>query len=330
MRKRRRLNCFSSVAAHTFATHSRLEIDSMRPSTIREDLSARPGVMSASLPGDFIGFGFESLWIMSGGKLWRTRAVDNKMIGITVGHRGRMARHCSWGRRCMGVRCWRWDHLQSRSGKQCRCREDRYCYAWPRGQHWCRRRGSVWVTTSRDQNKTLMRYNAVTGVEEAAIALPGPGIGVVVDDGSIWVTGFKNNELYRIDPTNNVLAMASRDRTGTTGSVGMRQGRAASGSAGNQTGLGNIGPETEKEGQAQEQSDKATKSICDRCWAVCQAGSEEHVDLGDPVRWVPIEKSRENEIMSADGRCSTGLTMGHCRLLQVSAAFAMLSTESYF
>jgi hypothetical protein len=61
---------------------------------------------------------------------------------------------------------------------------------------------------------------------------------------------------------------------GMTGSVGNpgaassgapRQGPGAGGSAGNQTGLGNIGPETEKEQRAQEQSDRATKSICDRC-----------------------------------------------------------------
>ena len=61
---------------------------------------------------------------------------------------------------------------------------------------------------------------------------------------------------------------------GTTGSGGNpvssssgvpRQGPGAAGSTGNQTGLGNIGPETEKEQRAQEQSDKATKSICDRC-----------------------------------------------------------------
>ena len=44
-----------------------------------------------------------------------------------------------------------------------------------------------------------------------------------------------------------------------------RQSPGAAGSTGNQTGLGNIGPETEKEQRAQEQSDKATKSICDRC-----------------------------------------------------------------
>jgi hypothetical protein len=51
----------------------------------------------------------------------------------------------------------------------------------------------------------------------------------------------------------------------STGSGGPRQGPGAGGSTGNQTGLGNIGPETEKEQRAQEQSDKATRSICDRC-----------------------------------------------------------------
>ncbi len=52
---------------------------------------------------------------------------------------------------------------------------------------------------------------------------------------------------------------------GSAGSGAPQQSPGAGGSTGNQTGLGNIGPETEKEQRAQEQSDKATKSICDRC-----------------------------------------------------------------
>jgi len=50
-----------------------------------------------------------------------------------------------------------------------------------------------------------------------------------------------------------------------TSSGAPRQGPGAGGSAGNQTGLGNIGPETEKEQRAQDQSDKTTKRICNGC-----------------------------------------------------------------
>jgi virginiamycin B lyase len=72
--------------------------------------------------------------------------------------------------------------------------------------------GSVWLTTADDSNKTLVRYNAVTGAQEAAIALPGPGIGVVVDYGSVWVTGYSKGEPYRINPKNNALAMTVKLR----------------------------------------------------------------------------------------------------------------------
>jgi hypothetical protein len=45
----------------------------------------------------------------------------------------------------------------------------------------------------------------------------------------------------------------------TTGSTNAGQG------SGNETGLGNIGPETEREQRAQEESDRATKGICEDC-----------------------------------------------------------------
>jgi hypothetical protein len=52
---------------------------------------------------------------------------------------------------------------------------------------------------------------------------------------------------------------------GTTNSGNVRQGPGASGSAGDQTGLGNIGPQTERERRAQDESDRATKGICSTC-----------------------------------------------------------------
>src|SRR5262249_40628832 len=65
--------------------------------------------------------------------------------------------------------------------------------------------GAVWLTTADDHDKTLVRYSAATGAEEARIALPGPGIGVVVDFGSVWVTGYQEGALYRIDPKTNAV-----------------------------------------------------------------------------------------------------------------------------
>ena len=51
-----------------------------------EELPASQLVIPAKLPlpGDFMGFGFDSLWIMSGGQLWRVASTDNSMTGIKL------------------------------------------------------------------------------------------------------------------------------------------------------------------------------------------------------------------------------------------------------
>ena len=63
--------------------------------------------------------------------------------------------------------------------------------------------GAVWVITSDSHDKTLTRYDAQTGAVEATIALPQPGKGVAVGAGAVWVTAAKQAELYRIDPKKN-------------------------------------------------------------------------------------------------------------------------------
>ena len=63
--------------------------------------------------------------------------------------------------------------------------------------------GSVWVVTFDNHNKTLTRYNAATGAVEARIALPRRSKEVVFDHGSVWVTAAGRGELYRIDPASN-------------------------------------------------------------------------------------------------------------------------------
>ena len=63
--------------------------------------------------------------------------------------------------------------------------------------------GAIWVITFDNHDKTLTRYNAQTGAVESKIALPQPGKGVVVAYGTVWVTAAKHAELYRIDPATN-------------------------------------------------------------------------------------------------------------------------------
>ena len=85
--------------------------------------------------------------------------------------------------------------------------------------------GSVWVVTFDNRDKTLTRYNAVSGAVEAKIALPRPGKAVLVESGSVWVTAANQAELYRIDPKTNQLLTAipingrSRVLAGSVGAV---------------------------------------------------------------------------------------------------------------
>jgi len=174
-----------------------------------EEIDADKLVIEAKLPlpGDFMGFGFDSLWIMSGGRLWRTSAANNSMTGIDVegtrgGYRGiAIGEGAVWIPDVGAGMVYKVDPTSNavvtKFPTSMRGTEGSIGVG----------EGSVWLTTSDDNNKTLARYNAVTGVQEAAIALPGPGIGVVVDYGSVWVTGYLKGELYRINPKNNAVAM---------------------------------------------------------------------------------------------------------------------------
>jgi streptogramin lyase len=60
--------------------------------------------------------------------------------------------------------------------------------------------GSVWAVTGIGNTQRLRRYNAESGAEEAEISLPSASSGVVVDFGSVWITGTGKSELYKVDP----------------------------------------------------------------------------------------------------------------------------------
>jgi virginiamycin B lyase len=63
--------------------------------------------------------------------------------------------------------------------------------------------GAVWAITSHNE---LKRYSAKDGTEAATISLPSQSLGVIVAFGSVWITGTANDELYRIDPRTNQIA----------------------------------------------------------------------------------------------------------------------------
>ena len=92
--------------------------------------------------------------------------------------------------------------------------------------------GAVWAITGGSYNEVLRRFSAQTGAEEAMIPLPSPnsGVGLVADFGSVWLTGTRDEELYRVDPaTNQIIAtieLHSRpvSLASGEGSVWVRQG----------------------------------------------------------------------------------------------------------
>ena len=71
--------------------------------------------------------------------------------------------------------------------------------------------GSVWITA---RGNVLTRFNAATGVEEAAIKLPGEAPAAIVDNGFVWVSGFERGELYKVDARTNTLVQTIPLRPG--------------------------------------------------------------------------------------------------------------------
>jgi virginiamycin B lyase len=159
------------------------------------------------LPGDFMAFGFDSLWIMSGGALWRTSVTNNSMTRIKLEGTVGPYRGIAIGESAVWV-----PDVGAGTVYKISPTSNTVLLKIPTSMRGSEGsigigEGSVWLTTADDHDKTLVRYNAVSGTQEAAISLPGPGIGVVVAYGSVWVTGYKNGELYRIDPKSNAVRM---------------------------------------------------------------------------------------------------------------------------
>jgi len=65
--------------------------------------------------------------------------------------------------------------------------------------------GSAWVVTAENGNKTLTRFKSADGSTEAQIALPSRSSGVIADFDAIWVASAGRDEIYRIDPTTNAV-----------------------------------------------------------------------------------------------------------------------------
>jgi len=173
--------------------------------------------VQATIPrGGFdLGAGFDSLWMMSDGRLARVNPGDNTVADIEL-PLGDGAAALSDIAKYRGVAVGEGAVWITDLGDSVIYKVDPQANAlaltiqtdvFGSGGSIGVGEGAVWVITFDDHDKTLTRYNAQSGAVEAKIALPEPGQGVAVGAGAVWVTAAKQAELYRIDPqTNRIVA----------------------------------------------------------------------------------------------------------------------------
>ncbi len=167
----------------------------------------------ATIPrgGFFMAFGFDSLWMMSDGRLVRLNPADGALVDIEIPASEAGASLLDINKyRAIAVgegAVWVPDMGSSTVYKvdpgtnkvAMKIPTDIFGGDGSIGVG----AGSVWVITFDNHNKTVTRYNAATGAVEARIALPRRSKDVVFDHGSVWVTAAGRGELYRIDPASN-------------------------------------------------------------------------------------------------------------------------------
>jgi DNA-binding beta-propeller fold protein YncE len=166
--------------------------------------------------GDFMAFGFDSLWIMSGLRLARISPADNSFIDIdldgTIGrYRGiQVGEGAIWVPDVGADVIYRVD--PQTNSVALKIPAEMLASEGSIGVG----AGSVWVVTDQEDHGVLTRFDAADGEVKAHIALPADGAGVEVAFGFVWVTAPLKDELYRIDPqTNSVtqeIALANQPR----------------------------------------------------------------------------------------------------------------------
>ncbi len=169
----------------------------------RNDLKAI--IVQAQIPkaGDFMGFGFGSLWMMSSRRLIRVNPVDNSFVEIGIkGSFGRyrgigIGEGAIWIPDVGADIVYKVDPEKNEVVGQIPVQMDGSEGSIGVGE------GAIWVVS--DADGALLRFDIGSGTQEATIALPSGGAGVVVDYGSVWVTSDRTNELYQIDPKTNTI-----------------------------------------------------------------------------------------------------------------------------
>ena len=171
------------------------------------DPEEKPLEISASIPrsGDFLAFGFGSVWMMSGSRLARIDPVDNSVVDTIIdGTSGKFrAYQLSEGAvflpDVLKDVVFQFDPETSAVVRVIPVDMDQGEGSIGVGE------GSVWVMEDGVDRTHLVRLSARDGARQATITLPADGAGVRVAFGSVWVTAPRANELYRIDPSTSSI-----------------------------------------------------------------------------------------------------------------------------
>jgi streptogramin lyase len=185
-----------------------------------EEVPATALVIQAEIPQGghgFLGFGFDSLWTVTRARqrvqLIRINAADNSVVEIELNSYG--------SHRAMGIgegAVWvaavgrglllKVDPIANKVVQEIEAKMLDAEGIVGVGE------GGIWVLTAAEAGDTgdrnLTRYNPQSGAIDATIPLPSYSAGVVVDFGSVWVTGHSRGELYRIDPKSNTIVATRR------------------------------------------------------------------------------------------------------------------------
>jgi YVTN family beta-propeller protein len=174
-----------------------------------EELSVDELVLQAKISpgGDFMAFGFDSLWMMSDARMVRVDPTDNSVTQIEVAGAGGSYRGIAIGEGAVWIpdtvsgTIYKLDPAANSVVKTIPV--EFYDSEGSIGVG----EGAVWIVAPGAKLQPfLRRFNSETGALEASIPLERGSIAAVVGYGSVWVTNTDKSELYRIDPRTNRVA----------------------------------------------------------------------------------------------------------------------------
>jgi streptogramin lyase len=177
-----------------------------------QDIQVEDLAVAARIPANaaWLAFAFDALWVLDGNRLLRVDPADNSVTRIALpGNLGASYRAIGIGEGAVWIAdltaqtVHKVDPVARKVVRQIPASMVDYEGSIGVGE------GGLWVVTreGKTDDRTVTRFNAVSGIVEAKIALPAAGAGVVVDYGFAWVTS-PTGAVYRIDPKSNAIAAA--------------------------------------------------------------------------------------------------------------------------